>query len=198
MDVELTVDLSDFERRMSRLARDQVPFATALTLTRVTLHARDELREDLPNHFVIRNRWTERGVVAKTASKRDLEAIVGHRDEYMARQATGGTKRPKSASLVAIPKAARPRPTSPTPRSRWPRQMLARARTFVRRLPGGKLALLQRAGKGRFPLKVLYLFAPQVNVPARWPLLRTVEKAIADVWVKTAEDAWKRALRTAR
>ena len=198
------------EKRLLRFFGDfarQVPFAMSLALNKTAFDARNKLRDDLPDHFTIRNRRTRSGIRVGKATKSKLEAEIGSLDDYMARQGLGGTKRPGKAGYVAIPsrkirgKGGR-RKTTP---AKWPKALIAKdEKKKVRKLslvPGsaGNLLLMRKAGGKRNPrFELLYVLAKQAKVPQRWPLEETVEDVVARRWHINQAAAFEQAIRTAR
>lgn len=87
--------------RLRRLARQQLPFATARALTDIAQLARDEQRGAMSRRFKIRNQRVVRGITIQRAEKKDWPktfALVGTRDPFIARHEAGGVQRPTRAS----------------------------------------------------------------------------------------------------
>jgi hypothetical protein len=108
MQIQVTSNAPALAAAFQRLAADQLPFATAVALTRVAQDARDKERKQLDATFKVRSRRRiEQGIQVNRAEKRDWprpRAEVGLRDEFMARHVTGGDKEPKPGTRhVAIP-----------------------------------------------------------------------------------------------
>lgn len=201
MRIKLEIQTREWERAVSRLVDEQMPFATALALTGAAFDARSALQRELPRHFTIRAPWVARGIRVEKATKRALRAAVGSVDPFMSTQATGGRKVAGPAGIQAIPVAARPTPEARTPRSMWPAAMLRRKRLglFVREAPSGVGAEIvkpeEKPGDG---LEVVYRLVPRVWVPERWPLRETVRRVAAAVFPRHMERAFEKALKTAR
>lgn len=92
----------DMQETMIKAATNTVNIQVALT--------RKNAINDLSNHFIIRNTWTQRAIAFDRApenAKRleDVKAHVGARDRapYMERQEFGGTHRPANGGQLAIP-----------------------------------------------------------------------------------------------
>lgn len=93
---------------LAKLAREQLPFATAVALTRTAQDARDHTRGRLGESFTLRARKrVESGISINPARKQDwpkCQAEVGLKDGFMARQVTGGEKKPLAGTKhIAIP-----------------------------------------------------------------------------------------------
>ena len=193
-DITIKFDFAELSSNLNEMARDQIPFASALALTRLAQEAQTFVRGDLPSHFIIRNGWAQRGIQVKAASKKDwpqAEAEVGTRDEFMARQMLGGVKTSLTGRQLAIPKAARMSPQALTPKSKWPSALLKKAGIFLQTPKtgnmAGRTAVFQRMRPSpwRYPLKTLYLFRGRISVKKRYDLEQTVEKIVASRYDET-------------
>lgn len=105
---EVSTNAKGLQIALSKLAKDQLPFATAVALTRCAVDARDAERKILNRRFTLRSRKrVEGGIQINRAEKKDwpkCKAEVGLKDEFMARHVTGGEKTPKPGRKhVAIP-----------------------------------------------------------------------------------------------
>lgn len=184
--------------------RRQVPYAASKALNAVAAVAREEVQGALPDTFTLRSDRIAKGIQTNRATKRNPVAEVGSLDEFMARQALGGVKKAKGATM-AVPQVGRGRPrttlAAKTPPSKWPGALRAKGgkrKPFLVRSKSGKAALVRRRGKKRLPLVVLYMFADEVKIQARWPLEDQVAKVVGERWAKAAEDAMMEAIETAR
>lgn len=192
---EVDANAQSLAEAFARLAREQLPFATAVALTRVAQEARDRERGALSDTFTLRSRRrVEGGIQINRAEKKDWprsRAEVGLRDAFMARHVTGGVKTPKpGVSHVAIPtrlvvrgpggsvvSRLRPRPTRERPgafvtdaRGQHSSKTSPTGPALIRERVDAKLELQQKAqglGKRR---RVLSRIA-RLDV-ATWYLLR--------------------------
>jgi hypothetical protein len=207
--VQVEHNIGDFRRWLDRIGERQLPFATALALTRTAQDVQRELRHNLDRHFIVRRNWISRGIQVEAASKRHtlkrMAARVGSLDAFMLRQEMGGEKRGKAGKDVAIPLGIRRTPKQTTPPNRWPKALLQRGgkrKFFVRTIASGpnkgKKAVLRRKGKAQYPLQVLYLFKPEVHVPAHWDLRATAGRVAPRAFPFEMRQALDRAIRSAR
>lgn len=74
------VDTHDLMEKLSAVARKQVPFATALALTRLGAMGRDEVREEMPRVFDAPTRWTMNSLYLDKARTDRMYARVWFRD----------------------------------------------------------------------------------------------------------------------
>ncbi len=198
--VELAVDfnLAEYQRNVSDFVERQIPFATALALTRTAQDAQKALKEHLPHEFQIRSKWVQGGIRIRRANKRNLEAQVGSRDKFMALQAEGGEKRGKGAKDVAVPMGARKKPHMKTTRAKWPGRLLQKNRHFIATMESGKAGIFRRRTKKRFPIELMYSFERAVKVLPRYRQHIIVEAIVGKRWAPNAVAALERAVKTAR
>lgn len=175
----------------------QVPFATALALTRTAQDAQFEVRRQLPSRFIIRNSWISQGIRITPATKSTLESAVYSKDDFMVRQETGGTKTPISGSSIAVPEAVRTNKRGIVTAANRPRALLNKPRTFIATI-GGVRGIWQRTTKKRKPLRLLFALVPSVRVSARFGFEKTVRAIVESRFARQFQLAFLQALRTAR
>lgn len=96
--------LKELEGALSGLNQKGIRYANADALNSVAFDTMREAKATIRNEFILRNKWTERGVVVSKATISRMYSEVGSRDEYMKRQELGGVKRSKrGAKSVFIP-----------------------------------------------------------------------------------------------
>ncbi len=113
-------------KQFSKAMREQVPYATAVALTRTAKQAAEAVQKELPRHFILRNQFTKNSIRTIRAEKRDWpesKAIVGSISPYLVIQEDGGSKTPASKAF-SIPKGIRANETKLVPRSKWPGKIL--------------------------------------------------------------------------
>lgn len=99
----IQIDTRQLERDVARLTdemRKQVPFATALALTRTAMVARDALKKEIATTFDNPTPWIKRSAEMERATKATLTAAVGIRDKgaratqatYLKEHFAGGTR----------------------------------------------------------------------------------------------------------
>jgi hypothetical protein len=172
-------DLDRLVEQFSDAERRQVPFATALALTRTAHDAQRDVRDKLPQQFHIRRPWVPQGIRVEPARKDNLVARVYSRDSFMAWQETGGRK-PSGRHLMAVP-VGRMRSVAATrviPRSQWPGSLRNRPSVFRE---GG--TLLERRGRGgAAAVRAIYLLRRSVNLRPRLQLHETVTATVGRVF----------------
>lgn len=194
--LSIAVDTKAVTAAVKGIRDDQIPFATALALTRTAQDVQAEIRRQLPQRFTIRNSWVSKGIVISKATKRQLYAIVRSRDDFMVLQETGGTKAPRGRHL-AVPQGIRGSDREIVTRGKRPRAALRKKRTFVATIRG-KEGIWQRTTKKRNPIKMLYTLRPTVPVKARFGFHDTAERTAQQRFEENFRTAFEQAVRTAR
>ena len=176
---------------------DQVPFATALALTRLAKDSQREIRKRFPRRFIKRRSWIPKGVRIIKATPETQTSFVYSKDRWMADQEFGGIRRARK-KLRGIPTGVRRSKRSVVPTARRPAALLAqnRRRYFLEKV-GDKVGLYEKRGKRGMP-RQLYLMVPRVRVRPRWRFGKTVEAVVRHRYVSRMRGAWRYATRTAR
>lgn len=203
---ELTIDLeiSSALQGLSELKRKQIPFATAVALTRTAQRAQGEIRRELPHRFEIRSPFIERGVRIEAATKTKQEAAVLWRGPAgskfglsLARQETGGTKSP-ARRWLAIPRDVKRNARGIIPKSQRPGALMKRKRVFIKEDPGRGAVIMQRQPKGAPPIVLYYLEPRSVKIRPRFGFRETAEGLARRVWRQEFGQAFAKALATRR
>ncbi|MEM8499892.1 MAG: hypothetical protein AAF542_17850 [Pseudomonadota bacterium] len=189
-------DIKEAERYLTRVERRQVPFATALALTRTAQDAQRaetrNVRKQLDNPVV----YTQRAFGVIPAKKRDMPMrssvfIKDRQYEYLKYQIDGGQRLPKRRAIPVPGRELKTNKYGNMPRGKIQR-LLARPDTFsgvVNGVPG----IYQRMRR-RGP-KLLVLYASQANYQRRFYFYRTAEMVGRNRFAKNFDDAMKQALK---
>lgn len=182
------------------VAQRQAPFAIALALTRTAQDVQQEVRGKLPGQFKLRNSWTARNIRITRAERGNLQATIAAPD-YMAKQETGETEYPSGGRRYLAAPGPAINTNRVTPQGLRPRALLGAGRkAFVITMPGGggKAAIVERRTRKRSPLRILWwLTTDQQNTP-RFEFLSTAEQVVHSRYALRFNEAFKRALATAR
>lgn len=95
--ISIKVDISGLERMAQMLHSEQVPFATAVALTRTAQDAANELNTVVPRYIDRPTPFTQKSFTQSRATKRDLRAVVFVKDiqaKYLRYQILGGNRAP--------------------------------------------------------------------------------------------------------
>lgn len=99
----LEAEIARAQRRLDRIGKRQIPFATALAITRTAKQVKAAEQDEMRRVFDNPTRFTLRGVFNTTAKKKDPTAVVwlknasfkgGAAETYLRPQITGGSSRP--------------------------------------------------------------------------------------------------------
>lgn len=102
--IDVRADVAALTRTLTDIQRKQIPFATALALTKTAFRARDDIKAETKRVFDRPTPFTVNSVFAKQATKDRLEYRVFLRDEavkgtppaeYLQPQIHGGSRQPK-------------------------------------------------------------------------------------------------------
>jgi hypothetical protein len=203
--IEGTIDLekSDALLGLRDFQRRQLPFAEALALTRTAQAAQKDIRDGLGERFTLRSAFIERNVRIEPASKRTLQSAVLWRGpagsrfgEALARQETGGTKRPRGRTL-ALPRDVKRGKSGAIPKAQRPRQILQRKNVFLTAAQGGAVILRRVTKSG--PLRLLFFLSDQpARIQARFEFRATAAATARRVFRKEFGRAFAKALATRR
>lgn len=168
-------DLDDLLLDLEAVARDQIPFATAVSLRRLGLAAVDRQRTELAKRFTLRNRGIPKGFLMKPErpSKKDWPNIfveVGAKPgfDFFKLHETGGQKTAQGGR-VAIP-------TRFVHADRTARGAI-RARLRPGRLPQRRVhngRLVARPLPGRPKLSIFYILRERAEIKPKLGLRETV------------------------
>lgn len=125
-------------KEMDDLARKQMPFAAAASVTHAARAVRDAEVKNTEARLNIRSRWLPKGWVFQGAKKQDypnFTAMVGHRDQIMADQEHGNpARKARSSSRLAVPtkayREANWNAKGAIPKSKRPKALLSTKKKF--------------------------------------------------------------------
>lgn len=188
MTVKVSIDTSGASRYLRWITEDQMPFAAARALTWTAKDAQQEIKRNLPQQFILENKWTEKGIRITPADKKNLESEVYFKDEYMVKQEEAATLLP-SGSHIAIPASSRGRSPVKTASGRirkglYPGQLLNNNKEYFTGTIAGTYGIWKRTGrkdsKGwpRANVALMYLLTPRARITKRWGYEKKVEEVV--------------------
>jgi len=205
LDISVTLDTSDLERGLRGFAK-QIPFATAMAMTKTAQSARKYLRQKMRTEYTIRDKrfmlgsMRTGGTIRVTpARKQDYPRIwaeVGSIDEFMARHSTGGVKKPETGVLAIPTKVIRRTKRQKITPAKRPAKLLKKKNFFIGKSKRGTVGVWKSYKKK--PPALAYLFKRQARIPATWPFERHVEYAVSKRIHPNMMDALEYAIKTAR
>lgn len=202
------------------IAKNQLPYANALALTKTSRDAQDHIRgNELPQHFTLRRAaWIKGNVKQARANKNDSPptAVVEDTFNAMGLQETGGTKIP-FGKYIAVPlSGARRNVRSLIDANNSPEEVMKRG-GFIRnnaqgigimydiQLKAGRRGRLsravggiQRAAQWTREIVPMYALVSRVQIKPRYGFVPGVEQVVRSNFPKNFQDAFAQAVRTAK
>lgn len=162
---------------LNQLAKKQIPFAVAKSLTNIAQESQAEIRKDIKEKFFIRKRsgGFESSIRIKPATKTKLTAEVYTMAAFAALQQTGGTKKAKDGRL-AIPSYQAISQVKKRSDSNSPSSYLA-GDAFKIKTKSGQEIIAQRKGK---EFKILYFLRKSAEIDKRFNMIETTIKTVKD------------------
>jgi hypothetical protein len=162
---------------LNQIAKKQIPFAVAKTLTNIAQKSQEEVRKNIREKFFIRKKsgGFESSIRIKPATKRNLTAQVYTMAAFAALQQTGGTKKAKDGRL-AIPAYQAINKVKKRSDSNSPSTYLA-GDAFKMRTKSGQDVIAQRKVGG---LKILYFLKRQAQIDKRFEMIETTTKTVKE------------------
>lgn len=183
MRIRVISDIERLTRMLDDAGERQVPFAIARALTMTARDAQTDVRAELPKRFTLRNNWVSSGIRIEPAKKGIPIAVVGSLEPFMERQELGGTKRARSHSRVAVPVKAKRNKRDRIPKGQRPAALKGKPRVLS--IGGSNVittkrgqGILQRVGRDRYPLQVVYWMKRGVQVRPRFGFKATTEGTV--------------------
>lgn len=186
-----------WRRTFESIRTKQIPFATAVALTKTARDANLAVRPTLAKRFTLRRKGLEKGWRSTRANKKDwprIEAGVGSKEGFWKLHEYGGTKKPENASKMVIPTRATKRGKTGkiTPANR-PTALLQKGKAIVT-----PTAILKTKAKKRDPRRILFLRRKSVRVKKRLGARKTILVETRRVYPGHFERELAAAIQTAR
>ena len=158
---EVKAEIGKLTKWASQVAKDQIPYVTARTLTDLASEVRSAHIAELRRNFILRNKYVIRSFRVNYAKKSDwpnCTSCEGSVQEFIALQSLGGTKVDRGGVFLGVPMAqgqmlrGRPNKHDTIKRPMWVRALLEK-KGFIQvkgNGSGSELLLKQvRSGKRR-------------------------------------------------
>ena len=164
-------------KELSQIAKRQLPFITAKSLTNTAQEAQNEVRKHIREEFQIRKKSAgfESSIRIKPANKTKLTAEVFSMAAFASLQQVGGTKKAHSGRL-AIPIYNNIRDVKKRTTRNNPSAYLA-GDAFKMRTKSGQEIIAQRKRNG---LKILYFLKRDADVDKRFEMVELTTKVVKD------------------
>lgn len=206
---DVTSNVKRFTRYLNDAQKKQIPYATALALTRTAQAAQKDIQEAMPETFAVTRKWWLKqqptGIKIKRATKAELQADVFTRAYFAFLQEEGGIKIPFKSRGILVPTALTPKYGR---RAGGASKVMAGKKVLrqggkangdpIITTQSGTRGVFRRKGKKRTPVEMLYSYIPRAHIRAHMQFkARAHEKAVRSFDYFFAQSL-KRALATAK
>lgn len=206
MRISVKSDLDDLKRKLTRVQRDQVPFATSLAINNVAddvanaITAQMDRYLDRPTRFTLQAYRTNAGRFrGKRATKRNLFAIIEPakiQAEYLKFQIVGGTRLPKQTAILV--------PTRKAPLNNFGNLTKGRRKAMVSG-EKGYFSAGKREGKTpgiykslRKTVEPMAFYVDKATYEPIFPIDKIAAGVVRNRFTRRFQEALKKALATAR
>jgi hypothetical protein len=199
--------MKEFMSRMTDIEKEQLPYASALALTRTAEDVRDAIIKELPDHFKIRSTWylpqMKYGIRSTKATKAGQQSTVYTNAYWLPLQETGGIKLPPNKMLALPTEQVKANKNDIITASNRPRALMKSGKAWVGRDRANELVIFQRVGKGtkrgkKDAITVPYVLKPRARIPKRWNFYERGAEVARQVFIGNWHNAMAEALRTAK
>jgi hypothetical protein len=159
------------------IAKKQIPFAVAKTLTTIAQKSQEEVRKNIREKFFIRKKsgGFESSIRIKPATKTNLTAEVYTMAAFAALQQTGGVKKAKDGRL-AIPSYHSINQVKKRSNSSSPSSYLAGDAFKIKTKSGQEVIAQRKDGE----LKILYFLRKNAEVEKRLDMIEITTKTVKE------------------
>ena len=210
MQLSITNNIAAVSRGLGKIARKQIPFVTAQTLSALAFEAAREEKKRAPRELDRPTPYTVSGFRYKKANKRTLEALVfiaqsapGESRDYMRLAINGGISIPQGRALTHPTKNTKLNRYGNLPRT-YVKKSLANKDKFFSGVPKGMTGqehagLWQRYGtKNNRKIKMMAQWKSSRRYSSKFPFYAIAERVIKLRSNIIFNQQFKRAMLTAR
>lgn len=224
--ITIGTNASEIARQFGDMAREQIPFATALALTALAFSGRKASQAEMRGALELRNRYSASGIQVNEARKShwpSMQAEVGIEQgrSYLIDHVTGGkreggtrgraileqeslrsssgrvAKGKRPAALVAAAKRARRKADLNQAFGRKQAKDKRRPFLFHSRKWGNEV-LAKRTSDKRHPLEIIYAFRRGVSIRREFEMDRAVWRIVSAEYERKFNRALRRAIATGK
>jgi hypothetical protein len=198
--VSLLSNVDEVIDNLTELEYKHLPFVMVKTLNAVAEEARDEIKREMPNKFILRSAWVQKGIRVEYATKKKMQARVYTLDWLMEYLETGGARSPRSSKHIWVPtpfarkgdvltgklkRGMKPKTIKDTMARKVKRRKKAGGKRYAKPKPfmmqkGGKdFVMIRQFADKRLPIVPLYVLVRRVHLYARWGMKQTVIDTIS-------------------
>ena len=188
-------NIKEFSRWMNNVEKKQLPYATAVALTRTAQDVQSYIIDAITRIFNVTKKWWLKqqptGIKIKSAKKTDLHSSIYTNAYFADLQEDGGTKRPHDNRTMAVP-------TDNTPKSRrksgGAKTMMQQKKTFS--IASG---IYRRKGKGKnSTLEKLFTYTKTASIRPRFNFKSMAMRIASRQFPKRFAESLTKALKSAR
>jgi len=210
MQISVKTDIKALTKRLDKIQRQQIPFATSVALNNTAEFTATNLNNDTRRYLESPTPFTQKAFTLKRSNKRNLKALVFAKQiqaQYLSTQIKGGTRRPKNRAF-ALPTNVKRNRYGNIGRKEV-RTLLAKHNVFSGTVFGisGIWERGHFSRRGRFSttseargsaLRLLFAYEPKASYKPLFPYDRLVSGYARRAFRPFFETALRNALRTAR
>lgn len=186
----------------------QFVFAGALALTWTAKDCQTAIRDELPNRFVIRNKWVQGGIRIIPADYKDQKPTseIYSKDWFMRQQETGAKRKPPNSGQSVIPVAYaevmglndKAIIKKPKDVDKFLNKKIGENKPFIGYSKKGAKGIFLRTTNERSPIRMLFkLQTEEVNIDKREWFQNVVDKTYSTKLSDNYDKALAYALKTA-
>jgi len=199
LEIDVRGDVKEVTRYLTRVQRKQVPFATALALTRTAQDAAKAETAQIPKKLDRPTPFTKKAIGFKAANKHTLISTVFVKDiqaAYLGLQITGGARTAKGKG-TGVP--TRNKKLNKYGNIAGRRKGLVKGKNqFIATIKGISGVWERTGGKKAGQLKLLVAFEKAVKYRKRFPFYKIAQGVVRAKFTRNFNAALRRALATAR
>ncbi len=201
MNIQILSNAKQVNKALTSLAYKQLPFATAVALTKTAAQSARIAKEDMGHRFQLRNKWTQKGVQIERAEKRDwpnIQAAVGidRKRAYIADHEEGRIRRGQRGHRLAVPSSnVRRTKTGKIPKAKTVRAIREKG-GFI---PKGSRTVFIRRGRGRKRRMLpLHYLGPSIRIKRGLGFVRVVTQEVQRRYHRTFKRELDKAVASAK
>jgi hypothetical protein len=198
MKISVKTNIKQVTKGLNKVARTQVPFATASAINNTAFIVRKTVQTQLHHVLDRPTPYTVKGVRVDKANKRELIGRVFFIPEvaaYMKDQVDGGTRRAKKNWIAVPTNNVKLNKYGNVPRSK--KGLLKNKKQFIGTL-NGTTGVWQSGTRAKPKVKLLHKFVKQTQYKPRFPFYKMASGVINSRFNKEFTKALNRAMRTRR
>ena len=194
--------LNEIVKELDDLAKKQLPFAIARSLTMTASDARKKIIQEMPMRFTIRTGWltSKYGPRVEMATKQNMSAKVFITAPWIIGFEKGEIRTPEGKFFTIPTENVRRTKRDLIAKTMKPSYLLhqAKRKAFFVNTKVGLKVIAQRVSKKRYPLKIMYYLVPKAKITPRLFFEQTCRGIVYENWRKNFDIALDEAIRTAK